>query len=140
MNRKSSYKTRQQECILSCLSAFEGQHVTVSQMASYFKEHNVSIGITTIYRQLDKLMRMGLVQKYVTDSGGACFQYCAEKLCKAHPQRHFHLRCLSCGRLVHVECEKIRDLQMHIRCAHDFEIQPLSTTFYGKCSKCMKDV
>lgn len=136
-NKKAEYKTRQQSHIISFLSSVGDRHVTVSQIAAWFKEQDIQVGTTTIYRQLEKLQCQGLVQKFVTDGGGACFQYIGES---AEPEEvpHFHLKCLSCGRLLHMECHEIAHLKQHIYTEHDFEIQPRQTTFYGHCGDCLR--
>lgn len=54
----------------------EGKHVTVSDICKYFKSQGISIGTTTVYRQLDRMVEQGLVAKYVVDgTSSACFEY-----------------------------------------------------------------
>ena len=128
---KEGYKTRQQSYIIDYLASAGSS--TVSQIAAYFKEKGIKVGLTTIYRQLEKLQQQGLVQKHVTDGGGACFQYLKED---CEPSPHFHLKCLDCGCLLHMECPEIARLTGHISARHDFEIQTKQTTFYGYCRLC----
>lgn len=136
-HQKAEYKTRQQSHIISFLSSVGDRHVTVSQITAWFKEQGIQVGKTTVYRQLERLQRQGLVQKFVTDGGGACFQYIGENPAPDEAT-HFHLKCLSCGRLLHMECDEIAHLKQHIYAAHDFEIQPRQTTFYGHCGECLR--
>ena len=58
---------------------------------THFAEKNISIGIATIYRQLEKLVAEGKIQKYFIDEhSAACFEYAGEK-CNPEEQ-HFHLK------------------------------------------------
>lgn len=136
MSSKAEYKTRQQEQIIEYLSVLGDKHITVSQIAAHFKEQGLQVGTTTIYRCLEKLQQKGLVRKAVADGSGACFQYMGEE-CGHSSMIHFHLKCISCGQLIHMECDEIANLKSHILSEHNFEIQPRQTTFYGKCKDCI---
>ena len=135
MREKTEYKTRQQAQIIGYLRSMGNAHVTVSQIVEHFKVQGINIGTTTIYRQLEKLLSKGLLRKSVTDGTGACYQYIGEE-CSESSLPHFHLKCISCGQLLHMECMEIAKLKSHILSEHGFEIQPRQTTFYGRCSKC----
>lgn len=135
MNAKNNYKTKQQAMILSCLSSVREQHVTVAEILEYCRTQNLPVGITTIYRQLDKLTAQGLVQKFVTGGTAACYQYLGGE---ARRPVHFHLKCLCCGKFIHMECSMLAQLQAQLQLAHDFEIEPGKTTFYGRCGDCLR--
>ena len=64
----------------------------------------------------------------------ACFQYVGD----GDHAGHYHLKCEKCGRLVHLECGLIRDLQAHVREEHDFELDMAQTVFYGLCGECRR--
>ena len=67
MSEKAQYRTRQiTELENLCLQ--EGKHVTVSDICKYFKEQGISIGTTTVYRQLERMVEQGLVAKYTVDA------------------------------------------------------------------------
>jgi len=134
MERATSYKTRQSEAILSYIASLDGLHVTASQIAEVFKEKGTPIGVATIYRHLDKLVESGKVKKYVIDgASGACYQYISEN---TDCSEHFHLKCADCGKLVHLQCGYLDDMQQHILKQHEFDINTTKTVFYGKCKNC----
>ena len=64
---KAQYKTKQMSEILNLLQQMEGTHVTVADICGYFKKKGIAVGMTTVYRQLDKMVSEGLVAKYVVD-------------------------------------------------------------------------
>ena len=55
MSEKAQYRTRQITELENYLCSMKGKHVTVSDICKYFKNQGSSIGITTVYRQLDRM-------------------------------------------------------------------------------------
>jgi Fe2+/Zn2+ uptake regulation proteins len=135
MNKMSNYKTKQKEALLNFIKSLNGEHVTVQQIAIHFEEQGCALGVTTIYRHLDKLVSEGIVKKYILDGvSGSCYEYMGD----SHSCReHFHLKCEKCGTLIHLECESLEKIYQHINESHSFEINSLKTMFYGKCAKCI---
>ena len=56
MGVKVQYRTKQREEIISYLKTVPGKHVTAADVRSHFQDQAVSVGQTTIYRQLEKLV------------------------------------------------------------------------------------
>lgn len=129
------YKTKQQELLLSCFKAMQGRHFTAEDVAAYFQKQNISIGIATIYRQIEKFVAMGVVQKYfLGEQNAACFQYMGEECHKE--VSHFHLKCEKCGTLIHLKCHDLEQLSSHLMAEHGFALDPFRTVFYGLCENC----
>lgn len=129
------YKTKQQELLLSCFKAMQGRHFTAEDVSAYFQKQNISIGIATIYRQIEKFVAMGVVQKYfLGEQNAACFQYMGEECHKE--VSHFHLKCEKCGTLIHLECLDLEQLSSHLMAEHGFALDPFRTVFYGLCENC----
>ena len=132
---KAAYKTKQQDLLFSYIREMKGKHFTAEDVRTHFEEKQISIGIATIYRQLEKFVSEGLIQKYfIDDHSAACFEYAGEE-CNANEQ-HFHLKCELCGRLIHLECDELVELGGHLKAEHGFVINPLRTVFYGLCTDC----
>lgn len=128
-----NYKTKQSELIEEYLKANADRHLTVDDICAGLKNE---VGRTTVYRNLERLCLSGTVRKYIlTDGGSACYQYAD---CGAQ-SRHFHLKCLKCGRLFHLECEHLKEIDGHIRAEHGFAVDPTRTVFYGLCEKCLSE-
>lgn len=132
---KTNYKTRQQDLLLSCFKALQNRHFTAEDVHAYFLEQNISIGIATIYRQIEKFVAQGVVQKYfLGEQNAACFQYMGEECHKE--VSHFHLKCEKCGTLIHLECHDLEQLSSHLMAEHGFTLDPFRTVFYGLCKNC----
>ena len=129
-----TYMTRQQQAVLSCIEA-RGDGCTAAELAELLHRQGQAVGLTTVYRQLEKLERRGLVHKVVTDEG-ARYQYC-----RAHQSGHacFMIKCEQCGRMEHVACAHLDELYAHLSQEHQFRINPHRTLFYGLCQTCTQE-
>ena len=136
MKRDSGYNTKQKEKLLDYLIKNKEKHTNVQEISAFLNAEGTPVGVATIYRQLDKLVDKGIVRKYAFDGKTcACYQYIdSERGC----HNHFHLKCLSCGRLIHLDCDHLAEISNHIAKEHGFQIDSSQTVFYGICSDCSK--
>ena len=131
---KQEYNTRQKEYILEYLRANDRRHVSVGDILEHLRQTGREVGTTTVYRYLDRLTRSGEVRKYVIDeTSGACYQYISDS---DGCLEHFHLKCIRCGRLLHVNCNYLKEAGEHILAHHGFHVDRSKTVFYGICETC----
>lgn len=123
------YHTRQETAIRAAVEQKRGVHFTAEELAEALKTSG--IGLSTIYRHLDRMTREGLLRRYSAVEGeSACYQQaedCGE---------HFHLKCARCGKLEHLECEHLEEISRHVAEEHGFRIDPSRTVFFGLCEEC----
>jgi len=136
--KKAQYKTRQMTELLTFLESVQGSHVTVRDICGHFQSVGIAVGTTTIYRNLEKMVKEGMVAKYVVEgTSSACFEYigtlegCERSVC-------YHCKCEKCGKLMHLQCNEVGSLRQHLLEYHDFEMNSLRTVFYGICGECKK--
>jgi len=138
MSGRGKYKTKQYDEILRCISGMPGHHFSVYDLHARLADLGYNVGITTLYRNLDRMIDEGIVSKYATDGKGpACFAY-MDPDSDACCEKSYHCRCEVCGRLIHLECSEIEELQYHLLEEHHFRIDPLRTIFYGVCEDCLR--
>lgn len=136
MNAAKVYKTKQRDLIMNCLIKNKENHLTAEDIVDHLKVNGNTVGKTTVYRYLDKLVFEGKLRKYFIEEGySACYQYVGSEKC----YEHFHLKCVGCGSLIHLECSYLQKLQSHVSNSHDFKIDSLKTVFYGRCKNCESD-
>lgn len=127
------YKTKQQAIIRDYLKNKKDDYVTVSQIEKYLKENHCSVGLTTIYRHLEKMEQDGIVTRLKVDGqSGACFQYIEN----GDDENCFYIKCEKCGEVSKMECHHLSELYSHVEDDHHFKINTKKTVFYGKCQKC----
>ncbi len=133
---KTGYRTRAQEEILAYLKGTPGVHHTAAELKAHFREEGIPIGTATIYRQLEKFVDEGSIQKYFIGTGeSACYAYVDQPgACRSH----FHCKCERCGCLIHLDCEELRSIRTHLEEHHGFQWNAGKTVFYGLCDKCRR--
>ena len=122
------------------LEKTEGEHVSAADIYEYFKSSGSNIGMTTVYRNLEKLVDRGEVAKYdLPGSDSSCFSFIGkDRKCKK--PACYHLKCESCGKLIHMDCGEVSKLSDHIKEKHGFQIDVVRTIFYGLCEDCRREV
>ena len=125
-----TYNTKQKDIILNYLIDNKDKCLTSNEIYEYLKKDN-KIGLTTIYRFLNKLESECLIKKY-TDKKEATYQYINNDECK----NHIHLKCIKCNSIIHLECDEANHLTKHIRDEHNFDID---STIFGVCRECQNE-
>ena len=126
------YNTKQKERVTAVLREANGAHLTAEDIAGAL----APIGMSTVYRQLDRLCEQGVVRRFFVEEGvRACYQYVGED-CAC--RNHYHLKCSVCGKLLHVECSVLDEMASHVFEHHGFAVQPEKTVLYGVCEACRK--
>lgn len=134
MRTNKGYKTHQRAVIENILKENLNIHMTAYDITEKLSQKGESVGIVTVYRTLEKLIHEGKVCKYTADKNdSACFQYVESA---GHCHEHFHLKCVDCGELLHLDCKKVSHLMSHISHEHGFALNTGRTVLYGTCSKC----
>ena len=126
-----AYLTKQHQAVLRCLEERQDEAVTAAVLAEDLRRKGQAVGLSTVYRQLERLAGQGLVHR-ISAEEGALYQRCP------HPsaQGCFLLRCGRCGRLVHLDCAHWAELKCHIAQAHGFLVDPRQTVLTGLCLGC----
>jgi len=107
----------------------------------YLQVHQIypTIGLTTVYRTLELLVKMGLVFKFDFGDGRARYELSQKEGEISH---HHHLVCTSCGRVIDYndfaeeELELIKKTEKELEKKYGFEIKNHTIQFYGLCTKC----
>lgn len=106
------------------------QHIDADSLLAALHQRGYSISRATVYRNLDLLVRLGLVRK--TRLGHDRFLF--EHVHAGHD--HDHLVCTSCGRVVEFVSPGIAALQAEICRAHGFVPTHHTLEILGLCNNC----
>jgi len=131
---EKTYHTNSRAKIMEYLQDNKDRAVTAAAIDEHLKAEGSITNVTTIYRNLDKLEKEGHVIKYASKTGTS-FQYVeSEHRC----DEHLHLKCVNCGKVIHLDCEFMDEISEHVRKDHGFEIQCRNSVIYGICEDCRK--
>ena len=129
---RGEYSTKQRALILNFIKE-SSSHLTVYDIVEGLKLQGVNVGKATVYRALERLCEDGTVRKFVIDEkSGACYQYARDAECA----NHFHLKCIKCGKLIHLSCSFMSEMESHILKEHNFKVSSGKTVIYGVCNHC----
>ena len=138
MNIRTPYKSKHRDQILSILKEKEGSHMTAGQVLDQLREKGLTIGFSTVYRQLDRLVEEGAVNKYMVDAvTGACYEFKGEH---GGESAYVHGKCEKCGKVVHIERRSVEAAMQSLSGSEGsgFELDCTRTLFYGICGDCRR--
>lgn len=129
-----TYKTAGRQRLLDFLEGRPDRQFTVEELSIEMDRlDGVTSRKSTLYRHLSELCDEGVVRKYRSDTQSAyVYQYVGCGDC-CH---HFHLKCVTCGALVHLECTVSEELLAHIQSDHGFRVDSGRSILYGVCEDC----
>jgi len=88
------------------------------------------IHLSTVYRNLEELERLGVVAHVHLGHGPATYHVA--------PATHGHLVCEECGAVIEVDDKEFEPLSRHIETSHGFAIDPHHFALLGRCEQCRK--
>jgi Fur family transcriptional regulator, ferric uptake regulator len=126
--------TEQRRIIFEKLMELEhtGEAFSTENFWQELRKTNPRIGRATIFRLIEKLEELEVLERINFADGSHCFRICS---CEGH---HHHLTCTECRRIIELDyCipeEQISAIQKQA----NFEIDGHSLTFFGRCEDCQK--
>jgi Fur family ferric uptake transcriptional regulator len=120
-------KTRQRQVILEELQAVTS-HPTAVELHELVRRRLPKVSLGTVYRNLDLLARLGVIEKLEHSGGEARFD--------ANTAEHDHLRCVRCGR---IDDAPTPPLDLASPQGHDlrgYELLGHRLEFIGICPRC----
>ena len=128
MKRNDYYNTKQKELILNILKS-QDKDFTIKDI---YNELGGKIGLTTIYRFINKLVISGKIKKSINNDNTSYYRYLDE----CNNKNHFYLKCDKCNKLIHIDCNCINELSNHINKIHNFELNNKNIIINGLCKNC----
>lgn len=122
--------TPSKEILIQFFLDNQNTHIPFKELQDHLIEQLPDIDRTTIYRNIEKFIRLGLIQELDLLQKGKVFQYVFNK------QVHHYYICKSCGKVIKGNEQLFKKIEKAIKDVHDFSKSNLSVLFYGLCSKC----
>ena len=131
----AEYKTHQRELVTNFLFEHSEIQYSVDELVQGLHDScgEDAPGKSTVYRLINRLVDDGTVKRF-EKSNSRQFVYQIAGGAECH--RHLHMKCLSCGRLLHMEHELSDELISLIYGDSDFEVDREQTTLFGCCKDC----
>jgi Fur family ferric uptake transcriptional regulator len=127
--------TTQRVAILEVLSSRPGKHLTAEEIYDHVKKKYTDIGIATVYRTIQMLSELSLIDKLNLDDGFVRYEI-SKKSKEDACHHHHHLICLDCGTVYAVQDDLLDTLENRIRDTMGFEVVDHEVKLFGHCKKC----
>ncbi len=119
--------TSPRRAILQVLIDHEG-HPTAEQLTADVQARQPDVHESTVYRFLDELVRLGVVDHVHLGHGPAVYHLATDT--------HHHLVCDGCGAVVEVPEELFADLRNRLQAEFGFTLRPRHFAVTGHCAAC----
>jgi Fur family transcriptional regulator, peroxide stress response regulator len=106
-------------------------HPTAGEIYEIVRKRLPRISLGTVYRNLEILSEIGMIQKL--EMAGS------QKRFDGTVENHYHVRCMRCGRVDDVLADSIPMMNEALAEASDYEILWHRLEFVGLCPQCKKE-
>jgi Fe2+ or Zn2+ uptake regulation protein len=120
-------RTSARQVIVESVLSSKG-HVTADELARDIHRRFPSINISTVYRTLDALEEIGVIDHVHLGHGRAVYHLTDEE--------HQHLVCEKCESVIELPATKLRSFLRQIERDHGFEVDRRHFAIVGVCSDC----
>ena len=119
--------TQQRKVILEELKA-SGTHPSADELYELVRKRLPRISLGTVYRNLEILSEQGIIQKL--ELGGTIKRF------DWNPKKHYHIRCMQCGRVDDAPIAPLQTLEDSLYQATVYTILGHRLEFIGLCPQC----
>ena len=125
-----TYNTEKRSEITSLISKNSDKVFSIDEICSSILPDGK--GKSTVYRIISAMVDEGVVRR-ISDgkTRHVTYQYLGAKSCS----EHLHLKCKTCGRLIHLDEDTSHLLESSILASRNFIIDD-GATLFGKCANC----
>ncbi|WP_207841237.1 Fur family transcriptional regulator [Williamsia soli] len=121
--------TKQRSAIAELLAGSD-EFRSAQDLHDNLKAAGQSIGLTTVYRNLQALADAGQVDVLRTDSGECLYRHCSTG------HHHHHLVCRLCGNTVEVQADVVEKWAIDVAAEHGFTEISHTVEVFGRCNSC----
>ena len=124
--------TSQRLLVLQIMAEHPGEHLTTEQIFDLVRKTNPEIGLATIYRTVQVLVDLHLIDKISLDDDVARYELRSSNT-KHH---HHHAICLGCGEVFSFEDDLLENLEAAVEERLGFAVVDHEVKLYGYCRAC----
>ncbi|MGM8211675.1 ferric iron uptake transcriptional regulator [Virgibacillus sp. W0430] len=132
LHAKNYKLTPQREATLRVLLEREEDHLSAENVFLLVKEKAPEIGLATVYRTLELLSELKIVDKI--NFGDGVSRYDLRKEGVEH--FHHHLVCMECGAVDEIIEDLLGEVEQIVEKDWGFQVKDHRLTFHGICKQC----
>ena len=128
------YSTVKRRALTDFLKKHSDRQFSVEEITAALADTGISR--SAVYRNVEKLTEDGVIRRFSEEGGNRfLYQYVGGTPCLFH----LHLKCLDCGRIIHMKENESRELSASALRSYGFCIHAKETILYGTCVDCSKN-
>lgn len=127
--------TPQRELIIKLFLERPGEQLSAEEVHQLVRQQFRDIGMATVYRTLELLTQLDIVQQTHFNDGRARYEINWET---TNIHRHHHLVCMRCGRVDEFQEDLLDPLEARILAERGFRVADHELKFYGTCGTCSR--
>ena len=124
--------TSQRLLVLQIMAEHPGEHLTTEEIYDLVRKTNPEIGLATIYRTVQVLVDLHLIDNIIFDDDVARYELINSNT-KHH---HHHAICLGCGKVFSFEDDLLENLEAAVEDRLGFAVVDHEVKLYGYCRDC----
>lgn len=135
--KKYKLTPQRKEILQIFIDSEDGEHLSAEEVYGLLKEKDFDYGLATVYRSVELLTKLGILNKIEFGDGRTRYELSA-----ANPElhQHHHLICLNCKKIIEFEEDLLDSLENFIQKKSGFQIVNHEVKFFGYCSECKDKV
>lgn len=137
LKEKGLKMTRQRLVVLEALADCPQQHLTAEEIYERVKAANPDIGLATVYRTVQLLSELDLIERIHLDDGFV--RYEIRDMRQKEHHRHHHLICMGCGKVLAFQEDMLEALESGVKQALGFQVTDHEVKLYGYCRNCSEN-
>jgi Fur family ferric uptake transcriptional regulator len=130
LDRQGYRLTAARRAVANLIVELDG-HFTAAELVAAAGRQRLGVGRATIFRSLDLLANLNIVERVDLPSGEHAYVACA-------PAHHHHLVCSRCGRAIDVEDHGVADAVREIARRTGYRIESHRLELFGVCQRCQR--
>jgi Fur family ferric uptake transcriptional regulator len=125
--------TPQRQMILQVFIERPGEHLSAEEVQGILRDNFDSFGMATVYRNIELLTDLELLQKIDLGDGKARYELNTKE---PTSHNHHHLICIACGKISEFNDDLLDGLERSIFEKCGFEVTDHQVKFFGYCQEC----
>ncbi|OLP18977.1 transcriptional repressor [Leptolyngbya sp. 'hensonii'] len=134
LNDRGWRLTPQRETILQVFQNLpEGNHLSAEDLYNLLQEEGEQISLSTIYRTLKLMARMGILRELELAEGHKHYE-----LNQPYPHHHHHLICVRCNKTIEFKSDSILKVGSKTAQKEGYHLLDCQLTIHAVCPTCQR--
>lgn len=136
LNEKGWRLTPQRETILQVFQNLpKGKHLSAEDLYELLKDEGDPISLSTIYRTLKLMARMGILRELELAEGHKHYE-----LNQPYPHHHHHLICVRCNKTIEFKSDSILKVGTKTAQKEGYHLLDCQLTIHAVCPGCQRSL